>query len=236
MDDGSRDMSTPRPSPPATSTPPGRAGAVETLRAVERALKATNLVLQAGGLSLVALDLAGDEAHWPGDLFIEHFRKARSAGWHITVHAGESAGAQSIWQAVRQLGADRLGHAVRAIDDPALMDELARLGVGIESNLTSNVQTSTVPDYASHPLRAFLERGLLASINTDDPGISAITLPHEYNIAAPLSGLSKAQILQAQKYALEVAFLSPQEKEALIKRKATMDEGSPGNLIKPRNG
>ncbi len=168
---------------------------------------------------LVGLDLAGDEAHWPGNLFIEHFRKARSAGWSITVHAGESAGADSIWQAVRQLGADRLGHAVRAIDDPALMDELARLGVGIESNLTSNVQTSTVTDYASHPLRAFLEHGLLASINTDDPGISAIDLHYEYDVAAPAAGLSPAQIHQAQRNALKTAFLSPAEKQRLLDKK-----------------
>lgn len=168
---------------------------------------------------LVALDLAGDEAHWPGELFVEHFRKAREAGWHITIHAGESAGAASIWQAVRQLGADRLGHAVRAMDDPALMDELARLGIGVESNLTSNVQTSTVPDYLAHPLKTFLERGILASINTDDPGISAITLPYEYDIAAPAAGLTPAQIYQAQRNALTTAFLSPSKKQQLMNKK-----------------
>ncbi len=65
------------------------------------------------------LDLAGDEAHYPGELFREHFRKARDAGWHITVHAGESAGPESIWQAVRELGAERIGHAVHAPEDPA---------------------------------------------------------------------------------------------------------------------
>lgn len=169
---------------------------------------------------LVGLDLAGDEANWPGDLFTQHFRKARSAGWYITVHAGESAGADSIWQAVRQLGADRLGHAVRAVDDPALMDELTRLGTGIESNLTSNVQTSTVADYASHPLKTFLERGLLASINTDDPGISAIDLHYEFEVAAPAAGLDRDQIQQAQRNALRTAFLSPAEKQRLLDKKA----------------
>lgn len=168
---------------------------------------------------LVALDLAGDEANWPGDLFTQHFNKARGAGWRITVHAGESAGAHSIWQAVRQLGAERLGHAVRAVDDPLLMDELARLGIGVESNLTSNVQTSTVPDYASHPLRTFLERGILASLNTDDPGISAIDLRYEYEVAAPAAELSLAQIHQAQRNALATAFLSPQEKQRLVEKK-----------------
>ena len=87
--------------------------------------------------------------------------------------------------------------------------------IGIESNLTSNVQTSCVPDYASHPLRGFIEDGLLATINSDDPGISDIDLPHEYRIAAPAAGLTDNQIRQAQRNALDVAFLSPEEKQAL---------------------
>jgi len=161
---------------------------------------------------IAGLDLAGDEAHFPGELFTEHFRKARDAGWHITVHAGEAAGPESIWQALHGLGAERLGHAITAPQDPALMDHLAVHGIGIESSLTSNVQTSTVPDYASHPLRQFLEKGLLATINTDDPGISAIDLKHEFEIAAPAAGLTAQQIHQAQTNALTVAFLSELEK------------------------
>jgi adenosine deaminase len=166
--------------------------------------------------AITALDLAGDEAHFPGELFVAHFKQARQAGWHITVHAGEIAGTPSIWQALRKLGAERIGHAVHAPEDPALMDYLAEHRIGIESSLTSNVQTSTVPDYASHPLRCFLEHGLLATINTDDPGISAITLRHEYEVAAPAAGLSAAQIGQAQRNALEVAFLSPDVKASIF--------------------
>jgi len=165
--------------------------------------------------AISALDLAGDEAHFPGELFEEHFKKARGAGWHITVHAGEIAGPESVWQAIRGLGAERIGHAVRAPEDPALMDYLAEHHIGIESSLTSNVQTSTVPDYASHPLRLFLDYGIPATINSDDPGISAITLRHEYEVAAPAAGLSAAQIRQAQSNALEVAFLSPESKIAI---------------------
>jgi len=174
---------------------------------------------------LVALDLAGDEANWPGDLFVEHFKKARDVGWHITVHAGEAAGPESVWQAIRDLGATRVGHAVRAVDEPALLDYMAAHGIGVEANLTSNVQTSTVPDYPAHPLRLFLERGVLATINTDDPGISGIDLPYEYNVAAPKAGLTPEQIRRAQRNALTVAFLSPQEKEALMQRR----EQAPGS-------
>jgi adenosine deaminase len=164
---------------------------------------------------LVALDLAGDEANFPAPLFTEHFRKGRDAGWRITVHAGEAGGPESVWDAVRLLGAERIGHCTRALEDPALVDFLLEKRIAIEANLTSNVHTSTVPDLASHPLRAMLSHGLLASINSDDPGVSAIDLPHEFNIAAPAAGLSREQIRQAQINALETAFLSAGEKTAL---------------------
>lgn len=168
---------------------------------------------------IVALDLAGDEANFPPEWFQEHFRRARQANWHVTVHAGEAAGPESIWQAVRVLGAERLGHAVRAIEDPALLNYLAERRIGIESCLTSNIQTGCVPSYHAHPLRRFLEHGLLATINTDDPGISGITLRYEYEVAAPQAGLSAAQIRQAQENALEVSFLSEAEKQALRARR-----------------
>lgn len=168
---------------------------------------------------IVALDLAGDEANFPPTLFTEHFRRGRDAGWHVTVHAGESAGPPTIWDAVRLLGAERIGHGVRAVEDPVLMDFLVENRIGIEANLTSNVQTSTVPDLASHPLRDMLAHGLLASINTDDPGVSAIDLPYEYDVAAPAAGLSPEQIRQAQINALATAFLSKEEKEILHERK-----------------
>jgi len=164
--------------------------------------------------SLVGLDLAGDEAHFTGELFVEHFKRGRSAGWHVTVHAGEAAGPESVWQALTGLGAERVGHAVHAPQDASLLDYLARNEIGIESTLTSNVQTSTVTGYGSHPLKLFLERGLLATINSDDPGISAIDLPYEYEVAAPAAGLTTAQIRQAQQNALAVAFLSTSEKKS----------------------
>ena len=128
------------------------------------------------------------------------------AGLVVTIHAGEAAGPESIWSAIRDLGATRIGHGVRATEDAALMDYLAEHRIGIECNLTSNVQTSTVPDYASHPLREFLERGLLATINTDDPGISGIDLAHEYDVAAPAAGLNAEQIAQARRNSAEIVF------------------------------
>ncbi|MEW5559868.1 adenosine deaminase [Enterobacter asburiae] len=167
---------------------------------------------------ITALDLAGDELGFPGSLFLNHFNRARDAGWRITVHAGEAAGPESIWQAIRELGAERIGHGVKAVEDPALMDFLVEQRIGIESCLTSNIQTSTVAELARHPLKTFLEHGVLASLNTDDPAVQGVDLIHEYEVAAPAAGLSAAQIRQAQINGLEIAFLSAQEKQALIKK------------------
>jgi len=168
--------------------------------------------------NLVGLDLAGDEVNFPASWFKEHFKKGRDAGWQITAHAGESAGSMSIWQAIRDLGASRVGHAVRAIDDLDLMDYMLENRVGIETNLTSNLQTMTVPDLVTHPRKGFLTRSLLVTLNTDDPGISRIDLPYEYNIAALASGLTREQTYQMQRNALETAFLSEAERASLLNK------------------
>lgn len=167
---------------------------------------------------ITALDLAGDELGFPGSLFLSHFNRARDAGLRITVHAGEAAGPESIWQAIRELGAERIGHGVKAVEDAALMEFLAKQRIGVESCLTSNIQTSTVPSLAQHPLKTFLEHGVLASINTDDPAVQGIDIQHEYRVAAPAAGLTPEQIRQAQINGLEIAFLSEAEKAALRAR------------------
>ncbi|MCE7585038.1 adenosine deaminase [Vibrio fluvialis] len=164
---------------------------------------------------IVAVDLAGDELGQPGDRFVSHFKQVRDAGLHITVHAGEAAGPESMWQAIRDLGATRIGHGVKAIHDPQLMDYLAKHRIGIESCLTSNIQTSTVESLALHPLKRFLEYGVLACLNTDDPAVEGIELPYEYEVAALQTGLSQEQIRQAQLNGLELAFLSDTDKQAL---------------------
>lgn len=164
---------------------------------------------------LVAIDLAGDELGKPGELFIPHFNQVKDAGLAVTVHAGEAAGAPSMWQAIQELGATRIGHGVKAIEDPALMDYLAEHKIGIESCLTSNIQTSTIDTLENHPLKTFLEHGILACINTDDPAVEGIELPYEYDVAAPKAGLTQAQIKQAQINGLDIAFLSESEKTSL---------------------
>jgi adenosine deaminase len=168
---------------------------------------------------IVALDLAGDEGNFPGALFEEHFNIGRDAGWEITVHAGEAAGPESVWQALDILKATRVGHATRINEDEKLIEAMLERGIGIEANLTSNVQTSTVPDLISHPAANWIKRGLKVSLNTDDPGISNIDLLYEFNVAAPKAGFSPALARQAQINAVELAFISSEEREALYKSK-----------------
>lgn len=165
---------------------------------------------------IVALDLAGDERAWPAALFAPHFRRGRDAGWAVTVHAGEADGAASVWSALTDLGATRIGHGIRAVEDPRLLDHLRGSRIGLEVNLTSNVQTNSVRSMGEHPMKRLLSEGILATINTDDPVISGIDLEHEYRVAAPAAGLTAAEIRTAQRNALEIAFLADGEKAELL--------------------
>ena len=164
---------------------------------------------------ITAMDIAGDEAAWPAELFTEHFRAGRDLGWSITAHAGEAAGPESIRSAIQQLGATRIGHGLHAIEDPALMDFMAEHTIALEVSLTSNVQISAVPDYASHPIKAYFERGIPVTLNTDDPAVSRITLAHEYDVAAPAAGLTREEIHQIQRNGLSAAFLDDAARTAL---------------------
>ncbi|WP_026374993.1 adenosine deaminase [Aestuariibacter salexigens] len=170
---------------------------------------------------ITALDLAGDEINYPAELFKGLFDKGRDAGWQVTVHAGEAAGPESIWNAIKLLGATRIGHCVAAIQDPTLMDYLADNNIGIESCPTSNYQTATVQDIPSHPMRQFFERGLPVTLNTDDPGVSAIDIQYEYDVAHRVIGFNEQQLAQIQRNGVEQAFLSDTEKKAMFERALT---------------
>jgi adenosine deaminase len=169
-----------------------------------------------------AIDLAGDELGYPSELFISHFKQAREAGFRVTVHAGEAAGSEAIWHAIKELGAERIGHGVKAENDPLLLEYLAKHEIGIESCLTSNIQTNTVKALDKHPIKTFIQSGICVSLNTDDPAVEGIELEHEYRIAREDVGLTQAQLDQVQANGLEMAFLSENEKnnlKALTKRK-----------------
>jgi adenosine deaminase len=171
-------------------------------------------ILRGRGPALVGIDLAGDEINFPARLFVDHFRRAREAGLRATIHAGEmpagsphaAIGLENIRVSIQDLGAERLGHALCAVDDPALLELIAEREIGIESCPTSNLQTSMIPSYAEHPLKKFLQHDLLVTLNTDDPGISNITLEHEYQVATNEMGVTPADLRRLQENALRVAF------------------------------
>lgn len=165
---------------------------------------------------IIAVDLAGDEYNFPGDLFVHHFKQVRDAGLQVTVHAGEAGGSKSVWQAINDLGATRIGHGVATIEDEKLMSYMVNHNIAIESCLTSNFQTGTVKDLSHHPLKSFLQHGIKACLNTDDPAVQGIEIRNEYIVAQEVLNLSDEAISQLQKNAIEVCFLSESEKKSLL--------------------
>lgn len=155
---------------------------------------------------IVGLDLAGDELNYPASMFSEHFKMARDANMHITVHAGEAAGPESVWDAINLLGASRIGHGIAITQDPKLIDYMQKHNIAVESCLTSNYQTGTWTNFANHPIKTFLDNGLSVSLNTDDPGVSNINIQHEYEIAANEVGLTPSQIATIQENGVKQQF------------------------------
>lgn len=168
---------------------------------------------------IAALDLAGDELGYPAELFVDHFAKARDAGWQVTVHAGEADGPQSVWNAIFKLGATRIGHGVTAVKDEKLLAYMVENDIAIESCPTSNYQTATINDLKKHPLPLFLRKGVLATLNTDDPAVSGIDIENEYRVAKDVLGLTQDQLNQLQLNGVKAAFLTEQEKQTLLDSK-----------------
>jgi adenosine deaminase len=160
--------------------------------------------------------LAGDKKGFPAIRFKQHFKLARDVGWHITVHAGEAEGPHSIRQAIDELGTTRIGHGVAAREDPHLMDFMANNDISIECCLTSNFQTGACTDIAQHPIKTFIQRGIVVTLNTDDPGVSGIEIGDEYKLAREVVGLSAKQLAQIQLNGVEVAFASDSVKAKLL--------------------
>lgn len=166
--------------------------------------------------NLVAVDLAGDEYNFPGSLFDNHFKQVKDAGLNVSVHAGEAAGPESVWHAIKTLGATRIGHGVACANDQQLMDYMRDHQISIESCLTSNYQTGTIQNLAVHPVKTFIANDLLVCLNTDDPAVENIELAGEYQLAREVLQLSDAQITQLQRNAIQMSFLSESEKKALM--------------------
>ncbi len=162
---------------------------------------------------VVGLDLAGSESDFPARRFAEAFRpvlleKRRAPELvHITIHAGEAAGPQSVWEALELLGAERIGHGIRAFEDPLLVEHLRKEDICLEMCPTSNWITRAVDSFGEHPLKLALETGVPACINTDDPAIFGVTLGDEVRISREHIGLSPAQVRQSFEHAARASFL-----------------------------
>lgn len=165
---------------------------------------------------IVGLDLAGNEAEFPARPFAPIFAEAKQAGLKLTIHAGEWAGAQNVREAIEVLGADRIGHGVRVMEDEDVVALARERGIPFEVCPTSNYQSGVVPALSQHPFLRMLQAGLNVTLNTDDPSVSRIDLSHEYKLACEDLGLPLDMLRRTILAAARVAFLPLAEKESLV--------------------
>ena len=164
---------------------------------------------------LVGFGIGGAERGFPRPMFKPYVDRARAAGLHSVPHAGETTGPQTIWDAIRDLGAERIEHGISAVQDPSLLDHLAEHGITLDVCPTSNVALKVVADLDSHPIRQLVAAGVRVTVNSDDPPMFATTLNNEYAIAARLLGLDEAGTADLARTAVEASFLDDVGKQRL---------------------
>ncbi len=175
-----------------------------------------DIALAARKQGVVALGLGGSEATFPPELYVRPFSRAKEAGLARVPHAGENAGPPSIWAALRLLSADRIGHGIRCIEDPALVEYLGQRQVPIEVCPTSNVRLGVYPDYAAHPLRRLWDAGVLITIGSDDPPMFGTDLNREYELLVEEFGFDAAELMRMSLNGLRASFLPPDERARMI--------------------
>lgn len=167
---------------------------------------------------LIALDLAGNEAEFPSDPFYGIFKEAKQAGLHVTIHAGEWGPAKHIREAIEELGAERIGHGVRVLEDKDVATLAKERGTAFEVCITSNYQSGVVESLDTHPIVKMLENGINVTINTDDPSISRITLSHEYYAACEDLKMPQNILKERIIAAAQAGFLPDDEKQILVSK------------------
>jgi adenosine deaminase len=184
----------------------------------EQSQLTAGLVERFKGSHVVALDLAGDEAGFGLDPHIPAFRFAMEHGIRRSAHAGEAAGADSVWQTLRAFEPDRVGHGVRSMEDPTLIEHLRAQRIHLEICPSSNVQTRVVEEYRHHPVDRMLRTGLSLGINTDARTITNITLNEEYARLQQHFGWGSPEFAACNRAALDAAFLDEPTKKRLSAR------------------
>ena len=164
---------------------------------------------------VVALGLGGSERRGPAERFGPVFERARAAGLHSAPHAGETGGPESVWGALHALGAERIGHGVRAIEDPLLMTYLREHHITLEVNPTSNIVLGIYPTLERHPFPYLLHAGIPLTVNSDDPSLFGTTLTQELIRVATTFNLTWEDIRSLMTNAVEAAFLGEEEKRIL---------------------
>ena len=181
----------------------------------EQSMQTVRLVERFKGRRVAALDIAGDEAGFPLDAHIPAFQFAAQNGIPYTAHAGESRGAESVWETLRVLGPSRIGHGVHSIDDPALVEHLKKEHIHLEVCPTSNYQTNAVDTYSGHPIARLYDEGLSLSVNSDDRTLCNINLTREYEKLHDIFGWDETHFFQCNLNAIRAAFLPKTVKQRL---------------------
>jgi adenosine deaminase/aminodeoxyfutalosine deaminase len=174
----------------------------------EHARKVAELAAERVNDGVVAFGIGGDEQRGPAAWFGEVYRYAKSAGLRLTAHAGETMGPESVWAAL-EIGAERIGHGIRAADDEALLRHLRERDIPLEVCISSNVATGAVDSLAAHPVRRLYNAGVPITLNTDDPAMFATTLTGEYELAARQFGFSDGELRGIAENARRYAFRAP---------------------------
>ncbi len=165
--------------------------------------------------AVIGIGIGGDESGGPAHAFREVYTEARLAGLHLTCHAGESTGPQSIWGALN-IGAERIGHALTAQEDPDLIEILAQRQIPLELNVTSNLRTGCCPALMEHPVKRYFEEGLMVTLNSDDPPFFGANLLDEYELAHRTFEFPLEQLRELAANSFEASFLPPERKLRLL--------------------
>jgi aminodeoxyfutalosine deaminase len=177
----------------------------------EKAQSVLDLAIQFRDRNVVAFGIGGDEIAGPPEWFAGVYARAAEHGLHLTAHAGESAGPESIWGALN-LKAERIGHGLTAGQDPELIEELAERQVPIEICVSSNLRTGCCADLAQHPVRRYFDAGLMLTVNSDDPAMFRTSLAGEYALVQETFGFSDEHLRELARNSFEASFLPPEKK------------------------